>query len=243
MKAVDFWNNVFTREQAKPNRQEGERRDSVWVDALEYFGDLRGRTLIDLGCGLGEASLFFANHGATVIAVDTAEVAVQGLRQLCEKRGIDNIRPMHMSALEIGKLPEVDCVFGSMILHHLEPFQSFCEALDKVLAPSGKAFFWENSAASPILMWFRRNIVGRFGVPKYGDDEEVPLTTTEVGVLKNKFHVTIQYPEFLAFRLASTYLLRNRAMSFFEWLDNRCYRIPAIRRFSYRQYLRIERAH
>jgi len=58
----------------------------------------------------------------------------------------------------------------------------------------GRAFFYENSAMSSLLVWFRQHVVGRWWVPKCGDEEEFPLTPGEVDMLRRAFAVRVAYP-------------------------------------------------
>jgi len=105
------------------------------------------------------------------------------------------VKPTCASALALDDIEQVDFVFGSMILHHIEPFEQFANQLRRVLKPGGKAFFFENSAASRLLVWFRQNIVGKLWVPKYGDKDEFPLMPQEIDQLRKRFQVMIIYPE------------------------------------------------
>jgi len=213
--------------------------DPVLLMALEHFGSVENKTVIDLGCGRGATSLFFAYHGADVISVDLSEVAISNLRKYCKDNEIENVRPIKCSAQEISNIGTADFIFGSMILHHIEPFGEFAKSLREVIEPRGKGFFWENNARSKLMIWFRQNIVGRFWVPKYGDRDEFPLTPNEVDQLRNFFSVKIEYPELLFFRMISSYLLRGRLGGPFRFLDEYCYRYPSLRQYSYRQYVFI----
>jgi SAM-dependent methyltransferase len=237
--AAQFWDHVFE----PGDRDAGSRidmpdsRDPVLRRACEHFGQLSGRTVIDVGCGRGAASLFFASKGANVISVDLSSVAVRNLTEYCSRREITNIRPVQLSALELSTLGTADFVFGSMILHHLEPFERFVEALHAVLPAGGRAFFWENSARSSLLIWFRRNVVGKLWVPKYGDPDEFPLMPCEVDLLRRHFPVRVEIAELVLFRLISLYLLRNRLRAPFAWADRVGYRFAWLRKYSYKQYL------
>ena len=131
----------------------------------------------------------------------------------------------------------MSCVFGSMILHHLEPFAEFAARLRRAMPPQAKAFFWENNARSRLLIWFRNHVIGKLWIPKHGDPDEHPLTPCEVDELRKRFELDVEYPELALFRMIPLYLLRGRCMPPFAWLDRVCYRLPAIRRYSYRQYL------
>lgn len=237
--AAEFWDHIF-----EPGDSDADSRvempdaaDPVLLRAHEHFGDLSGRTLVDVGCGRGATSLFFASKGATVISVDLSSVAIRNLSDYCSRQGIENIRPVQLSALELQRVGTADFVFGRLILHHLEPFDRFVAALRAVVRPNGKAFFWENNARSSLLIWFRQNVVGKLWVPKYGDPDEFPLTPAEVDLLRERFAVQVEIPELVLFRLISLYLLRNRLQAPFAWADRVGYRFHWLRQFSYHQYL------
>lgn len=234
MNTEEFWNKIYATHQTHiPNES-----DPVLSAALKHFGDVRGAKLLDLGCGDGSTSLFFAKKGANVVAVDISEAAVDSLSQFCTENKINNITPIKCSAFDILELAPFDLVFGKMILHHLEPFEDFSDILRTSIAADGKAFFHENSAVSDLLIWFRNNLVGKYGIPKYGDDEEFPLMPKEVKSLHKNFSVEIVYPELVFFRLASVYLLKDRlSQLLMKRLDEYFFQFPSFRKYSYQQYL------
>jgi 2-polyprenyl-3-methyl-5-hydroxy-6-metoxy-1,4-benzoquinol methylase len=239
MQAIEFWDNIFAQgDRGSYSRVEPpDPRNPILLRAQRHFGDVRGRTLVDLGCGKGDCSLYFASLGAEVISVDLSAVAIGNLQAYCRAHGVGNVTPVRLSALELRSLGSVDFVFGSMILHHIEPFEQFAEVLRAVLAPNGRAFFWENNARSALMLWFREHLVGRLWVPKHGDPDESPLTPQEVDRLRERFVVEVEYPELVLFRMISRYLLRGHCARPFEALDRYCYRFQALRQYSYQQYL------
>ncbi len=235
-KVPEFWDDVYSNTSAYRSV-----RAEVHA-AHEYFGDLTGKTLVDIGCGPGPATLAFAGMGAgNVIALDVAQKTISELKTYCAEQNIANVTPMCISAINIEDIGPVDFVFGSMILHHLEPFAKFVSGLDRILKPGGRAFFYENNAASRLLVWFRQNLVGKLWVPKHGDAEEFPLTPQEVDILRRYFTVEIEYPEMYFWRLIAIYILRGRLRDEFTTIDNFFYRHKLLLRYSYRQYLRISR--
>jgi cyclopropane fatty-acyl-phospholipid synthase-like methyltransferase len=237
--ASEFWDRVFTQgDRCEHSRIEmPDPRNRELQRAYEHFGDLEGRTLIDVGSGRGASSLFFASKGARVISVDQSAVAVRNLGEYCERLRITNIRPVQLSALELSRVGPADFVFGAMILHHLEPFTTFARELRATLQPGGKAFFFENNARSSLMIWFRESLVGKLWVPKYGDPDEFPLTPGEVDELRRHFPVRVEIPELVLFRLISLYLLRNQLRAPFAWADRVGYSISWLRKYSYQQYL------
>ena len=239
MQAEKFWEELFSSGDHPYSRVAlPPPEDPVYPAleaALEHFGDVSGKTVLDLGCGRGSTSLFFAERGARVVCIDMSRAAVDNLRRHCEGNGITGVEPHCLRAQDIARLGTVDFVFGSMILHHIEPFDEFAATLKGVLAPGGKGVFWENNAAFSLLVWFRENMVGRYGIPKFGDDEEFPLTPAEIGMLRRHFDVRVVYPEMYLARMVSTYLLKGRMEGPLVKLDELMYRVPGLRKYSYRQ--------
>jgi SAM-dependent methyltransferase len=240
--AEAFWNERYTRCSTALGIEAAATVDPVLMDALAFFGDLAGRTLVDLGCGDGKASLFFAKHGARVIAVDSSSVAIKGISHFCTENEITNLEPVCASAFDVAAYGPVDLVFGSMVLHHFEPFTEFGLVLRTLMKADAKAFFYENNARNSALMLLRRYVVGRFGVPKRGDPEESPLTPEEIDTLRRHFRVRVAYPELLLMRLAGDYLFRGHLRRLLGWLDAMLYRVAPLRKYGYRQYVYLERA-
>lgn len=235
-----FWNERYTRVSRASRIEATGKIDPVLVDALAFFGDPAGRTLVDLGCGAGKASLFFARHGARVIGVDSSPVAIENILHFCTENGIPNLEPVCASAFDVARYGPADLVFGSMVLHHLEPFTEIGLVLRALMKADAKAFFYENNGRNPLLMLLRRHVAGRFGVPKHGDPEESPLTPEEIDTLRRHFRVRVAYPELLLMRLAGDYLVRGHLKRPLGWLDAMLYRIVPLRKYGYRQYVYLE---
>jgi 2-polyprenyl-3-methyl-5-hydroxy-6-metoxy-1,4-benzoquinol methylase len=210
---------------------------------LAQVGPVTGKSLLDLGCGNGELSVYFAKLGADVTAVDNSAKGVENAERLASFNGVQ-IRALKLDAAEIGQLGDrFEIVVGRFILHHLEPFDEFSRILQQVLAPHGRALFLENSARNRLLMFFRDHLTGRFGVPKYGDAEEHPLKPEEIRILEGSFaSVAITYPEFLFFRLVGAYIFKGKPgwMRFFERADRLAHRVcPALCKYGYLQIIEI----
>lgn len=240
MDPVAFWDAQFGRSVASSGLPPDACRALQRAEA--HFGELRGRSLLDLGCGTGETSMYFAQRGARVTALDFSASALDRLRGACERRRIGSVDIVHGDARDLGRLGAFDLVFGSLILHHIEPFAPFAEDLVTAVRPGGRAFFRENSDRNRILMWCRDTLVGRFGIPRFGDGEERPLSDGEIDLLREGFEVQVVVPEMLLCRLIAAYLLRNRAWNACARMDRWLYRIRALRPYSYVQYLLMERS-
>ncbi len=119
------------------------------------LGDLRGRTLLDLGCGLGEAAVYFALQGATVTASDVSPGMCDAARRLAAAHGarLDT----HVSAAEDLRLGErqFDIVHLANTLHHAD----IAATLDRVLPhlrPGGVFVSWDPVAYNPLINLYRR---------------------------------------------------------------------------------------
>ena len=86
-------------------------KQRLYAEIDRHTADLRGRTILDYGCGRGEMSMKYLRHGADkVAAIDISEVYVEDLRQQAKAAGIAPGR----------------CDFRAMDAHQLDfPDQSF----------------------------------------------------------------------------------------------------------------------
>jgi SAM-dependent methyltransferase len=234
---AEFWNGRYASTAFSDYSRAPD--EPIVNAALSRFGDVRGKTLVEIGCGPGASALFFGRQGANVIGVDVSSKAIDDLNAHCRANGITNVRGVCADAFGIDALPPVDFVFGAMILHHIEPFPRFVLSLRRLLKPGGIGCFYENSAMSDLLVFFRQHVVGKLWIPKYGDADEFPLTPGEVDELRKHFGVEVEYPEMLFFRLASLYLLGDRLASLTGTVDSFLYRRRWLLRYSYRQFITI----
>ena len=123
--------------------------------ALHRFGDLQGQRLLELGCGAGETSVYFALKGADVTACDISSEMLEVARRLADKHGV-RLRLFKMKAEDL-RFPDAsfDCVFGNSVLHHVELLPAVREVW-RVLRPGGIAAFVEPLAHNPVINIYRR---------------------------------------------------------------------------------------
>jgi len=104
------------------------------------FGEVAGLSVLDLGCGTGRHSLWLAQSGATVTALDFSEGMLAEARRKAGAYQIDfRIHDLHQP------LPfsdeRFDLVVSGLVLEHLENLESFFVEAFRVLKRGGKAVF------------------------------------------------------------------------------------------------------
>ncbi len=213
---------------------------------LKLFGSLQNKTVLDCGCGRGHTSVMMAKHGAAVTGFDLSEQDIAIAKKLAENNEVE----IKLSSQRIEEMSysdkHFDYAFGACILHHVD-LPSACKEIDRILKPGGKAIFIENSARNLFLMVARKWVVGSFGIPKYGDDdEEHPLTNKDLKTLKEHFpgKVTVHYPDFLFFRLLDFYIFQKKSTLLtksLKILDNLIGKIPVLNQYGYFQIIEFNK--
>jgi ubiquinone/menaquinone biosynthesis C-methylase UbiE len=123
---------------------------------LRHLGDVNGKTLLDLGCGAGENSVYFSLKGARCTATDYSPGMVEKAVKLAAANGV-HIEARPMDAMEI-EFPAntFDIVYAANVLHHLpDPMRALRE-IWRVLEPGGKLCFWDPLKHNPVINVYRR---------------------------------------------------------------------------------------
>ena len=242
-----FWDEQF-EDNFKLYKISLEKNDkakglALWLNKFySLIGNVEGKKILDLGCGNGDHSVKLALLGAKVTAIDTSNTAIQNTYKLAKYNNVlPSVEPIQMSAMEINNIAQsFDLVTGSFILHHIEPFNKFAENLASIIRDGGRAVFIENSARNKILIFFRQ-FTGRFGIPKYGDDEEFPFQPVEIEMLQKNFNkVVMHYPCFRFFIMTAPYLFRDNSTvkKISDKLDDLVYNnFPFLHKYSYVQII------
>jgi ubiquinone/menaquinone biosynthesis C-methylase UbiE len=169
--------------------------------AYAQLGDVRGRVVLDLGCGSGQHALVLARRGARTIGVDLSEALIRLARRRLAVNGLSSAaRFVIGSAHDLPVVDaSVDVVFGINILHHLD-LDTASRELHRVLKPGGFAVFQEPVRDSRLVRFVRRCIpYQQAAVSPF----ERPLTTRELRRFAARFAASAWRPFSLPFvRLA-----------------------------------------
>jgi SAM-dependent methyltransferase len=215
-----------------------EKLYRMHVYALSLLGDVKGRKVLDMGCGTGGNSCRLAKQGAEVSAIDISPVNIARTVEWASKnsaavdaRVMDCEKPGFADA-------SFDLVFGSFILHHIDIGKAARE-IRRVLKPGGKAVFIENSGDNPLLMFFRDRILPVFGLRK-SSPSEYPLTRERIRAAEGQLgKARVYYPETVFFVLFASYFLKDAhwARVVFLRLDDVLHLFKPARKLSYYKIL------
>lgn len=146
------------------------------------LGDLHGRTLLDVGCGLGEASVYFALLGAGVTSTDISPDMCDTAGRLAEQNGVKI--STHISAAEDLGLPtesKFDIIYAGNLLHHVD-ISTTMSRLEKHLKPGGIFVSWDPVAYNPIINVYRRRAMQVRTV------DEHPLLLRDIRLIQSYFY-------------------------------------------------------
>jgi ubiquinone/menaquinone biosynthesis C-methylase UbiE len=123
---------------------------------LQHLGDVTGKKLLDLGCGAGENSVYFAKKGAICIASDYSQGMVDVALNLAAQNHVQ-IEGAIVNAMAID-FPDnsFDIVYAANLLHHLPEPKTCIQEMHRILKPGGKACFWDPLKHNPIINIYRR---------------------------------------------------------------------------------------
>jgi SAM-dependent methyltransferase len=151
---------------------------------LKQLGDVRGKYLLDLGCGAGENSVYFAQLGARCLASDYSPGMVDVALKLADRYGV-NIEGRVINALSID-IPDntFDIVYASNLLHHIPDPLITIREMHRVLKPGGKMCFWDPLRHNPVINVYRRMAT------EVRTEDEMPLHIDIVNEVRSRFSST-----------------------------------------------------
>ncbi|MEX0760854.1 MAG: class I SAM-dependent methyltransferase [Dehalococcoidia bacterium] len=126
----------FAKYSEMPRSVGGLDEAGEWPAFRELLPDLRGRRVLDLGCGFGWHCRYALQQGARMVTgADISEKMIERARATTDDPRIE----YRLSAIEdIGFPPdEFDVVISSLALHYVERFDLVCREVHRCMAAGG----------------------------------------------------------------------------------------------------------
>jgi SAM-dependent methyltransferase len=172
---------------------------------LERMGSLHGKTLLDIGAGLGESSIYFALQGARVTTVDISPLMVEKVLTLGKKYGVE--LEGIVSGGENLDVPagHYDLVYIANTIHHVEDRPRLFAQMSAALKPGGMFFSFDPLAYNPLINVYRKMATA------VRTPDESPLTVADIALARQYFP-DVQHREFWISSLAlfAKYYLLDR---------------------------------
>ena len=149
------------------------------------FNDVRGKDILEYGCGINSDGLELAKQGANVTGIDISPVAIEESDTLAREAGVTEQVSYHVMNAEELTFPDnsFDLVCGIGILHHLNLEKGYRE-VSRVLRPGGIAVFHEPLGHNPLINRFRNR------TPHLRTPDEHPLLRHDLAEAKRYFSHT-----------------------------------------------------
>jgi 2-polyprenyl-3-methyl-5-hydroxy-6-metoxy-1,4-benzoquinol methylase len=111
--------------------------------------DLKGKLVLDVGCGMGRFAEVATRWGARVVGVDLSAAAEVAAKNLADR----NFTAFQADVFALPFAPEsFDVIYSIGVLHHTPDCEAAVKALDKYLKPGGLLVVWLYSGYNK---WYR----------------------------------------------------------------------------------------
>jgi SAM-dependent methyltransferase len=190
---------------------------------FSLLGSLRGKRVLEFGCGTGHDSCHFADCGADVTAFDLSPVSIQKARRRAQLLRLSDRITFDVKAG--GKLDyapkSFDVVAGIAILHHLhQNLGAIYDEISRLLVPRGVACFIEPVANSALLRALRPFIP----VPRHATPDERQLLYADFELMKQHGFRDVRYEHFHFFSRLQR-LIGRPAAAPLRWIDHYAQRL------------------
>jgi SAM-dependent methyltransferase len=148
-------------------------------------GDLKGKRVLEVGCGDGITSVELAYCGALVTGIDISPVSIAVARRRAELQGVD-LECRVENVVDVESIGDglYDIVWCDAVLHHLvDSLEAVMKKIHRALKPGGLVIANEPVAYAPWLKAFRDRVPVRTDVTP----DEQPLRETEFDAIRKYF--------------------------------------------------------
>jgi len=207
----------------------------LWAYTKGTLGDIRGKTILDLGCGLGREAVLFAMEGAVVTGIDFSEESIRKAKDLAMKMGVDITFELR-NVDRIDFKNEFDVVYCRGSLHHFPDPKKIIERSYGFLKEGGVMVTQEPKSEN-----FIATIGRRFFMPT--SKTERPFKLGQLEQIFNKVFQKVRVKYFfilspLCFTFTNIGLINNKKLlntssSILNAIDERLLLIPFMKKYTW----------
>lgn len=237
-KKLSEYDYIFKNERDHYNQKEISSRQDFGLEKEQFFklvnlkfkrilGNVKGKKILDVGCGNGSLSFFLAQNEADVIGIDLSSNFIEFCQVEAKKLGL--IVDFKVMNAQIPDFKEnfFDIIVGSRVIHHLPNIDLFLRECKRLLKKNGYIVFIEPLRKNLIVQLNRK-----FFAPKQRTRHEHPLLFKDIISAKEVFGNIEHYEFFLLSPLAMFFrnFIKNntlfiKAYKFLNLIEKPLYRI------------------
>ncbi len=132
--AWDRFSEEYQRRSALPTNSAHYGPDIPTESTFRLLGDLKGKRVLELGCGGAQCSVAFAKAGATAIGVDTSPAQLAFAKKLCYASEVKvELRHADMAELAFLRADSVDVAFSAYAFQYVEDLSRVFRQVHRVL--------------------------------------------------------------------------------------------------------------
>lgn len=151
----------------------------ILSQALVTLPDPKGKTMLEIGAGLGAPGLTAASCGFDVTLSDYEDIIMDFQKVSVAASGLDNVNCIHLDWLDPPDMEPFDYVVAAEVLFREEFFDPLLTVFDKYLKPGGSIFMAHDARRKCLPLFMERaqeqyNIAGKKQVMRK-DGEDISI--------------------------------------------------------------------
>ncbi|SDQ57435.1 class I SAM-dependent methyltransferase [Natronobacterium texcoconense] len=156
------------------------QRYYVWPAVRSILPTVSGTTVLDAGCGIGDYSEWFLDHGSEVVGVDASSEAIATAERRLGSRATFYCADL-TEQLEFASENQFDLVFANLVLGHIENWRPVLAEFGRVLTADGSLVF---TVIHPVRRYRRH----RDELASYYDVDSYVLEWGDTGAAVEQYH-------------------------------------------------------
>jgi SAM-dependent methyltransferase len=173
----DQWTR-FRQLQLDSISHQSTSRERFFAETGWTAEELKGKVLLDAGCGAGRFAEVALDCGARVVAVDLS-AAAGACRQTLDRFAPDDYLVLRADLFDLPLRQNVfDGIYSLGVLHHTPDPLGAVEHLARGLKPAARLATWIYERRSPDLRWLQPRTILRAAASRFSNQRKLILSKT-----------------------------------------------------------------
>jgi len=185
-KLLSRYDKIFKNEREYYSKQKPTSSSEYDLEKEQFFrkanlkfkqilGNVKGKKILDVGCGVGSLAFYLAQKGANVTGIDLSSNLVEYCKEQSNNLGLSIEFKVMNAQIPDFEAESFDIILGSRVIHHLPDLGLFFNRCKKLLKKKGFIAFIEPLKKNPIVELNRK-----YFAPKERTEHEHPLFISDI---------------------------------------------------------------